>query len=221
MTDASRLLVRHTCDADIPQIVALQKRVYPHMPAWNAGKLETQLSVFPAGQIVAEYEGEIVGCASSLVVLWDEWCEEHTWKEITASGTFFTHTPSGRTLYGAEVCVDPTRQGMGIGHQLYEGRRRLCREMNLRRIIACGRLPGYHRYQHAMTPEFYAKKVVWGDIHDQVLSFQLHEGFQFCGVIDDYIPEDWESCGKASLIVWINPDHDPSRPTELAKEVLP
>ena len=57
-----------------------------------------QLEIFPQGQIVAELNGELVGAASSLVVLWDEWQAGHTWQEITARGSFDTHNPQGRTL---------------------------------------------------------------------------------------------------------------------------
>ena len=66
-----------------------------------------------------------------------------------------------------------------------------------------------------MTAEQYAKKVLWGDLTDPVLSFQLREDFRYCGIMKDYLPQDQESCGQAALIVWINPDYDPSRPTAL------
>ena len=154
-------------------------------------------------------------------MLWDDWADSHTWREITSSGTFSEHNPEGRTLYGAEVFVDPALRGLGVGHLLYEGRRKLCRAMNLKRIIACGRLPGYEAYADAMGPEFYAQKVVWGDFVDPVLSFQLREGFSYCGVIPDYLPEDVESHGNASLIVWLNPDYDPSRPTTIIEDIEP
>ncbi len=211
--------VRQTRPDDIPALIALQARVYPDIPAWSRRKLSEQLEVFPQGQIVAENEGGLVGCASSMIVLWEDWAESHSWKEITGSGTFVNHNPEGRTLYGAEVFVDPTLRKQGVGHLLYEGRRTLCRAMNLKRIIACGRLPGYHTYADEMSAEFYAQKVVWGDLHDPVLSFQLKEGFSYCGVVEDYIPEDAESRGNASVIVWLNPDYDPSRPTTIPQEI--
>jgi GNAT superfamily N-acetyltransferase len=170
---------------------------------------------------MVEMEGRPVGCAGSMIVSWDEWAGPHTWKEITASGTFDNHNPEGRTLYGAEVFVDPDLRGHGLGHLLYEGRKALCRAMNLKRIIACGRLPGYHQHADSLTPEQYAQKVVWGDFRDPVLGFQLHEGFHYCGVIEGYIPEDKESLGNASLIVWLNPDHDPERPTTMPEGDLP
>lgn len=214
-----KVSIRHLRRNDIPALIALQRRAYPpQMPPWARSSFEQQLDTFPQGQIVAELGGQLVGCASSLVVLWDDWCEAHTWKEITAGGSFDNHNPQGRTLYGAEVFVDPAVRGKGLGHALYEGRRRLCRAMNLKRIIACGRLPGYHRHAAQMGPEDYAKRVVWGDFNDPVLGFQLHEGFHYCGVIEDYLPEDPESLGHASLIVWLNPAYDARQPTRIPEE---
>ena len=211
--------VRALRATDIPEVIALQRRVYPTIPSWSPRRLSDQLDVFPQGQVVAEADEGIVGYAGSLVVLWDDWADSHTWKEITASGTFQTHNPQGRTLYGAEVFVAPEMRGGGVGHMLYEARRTLCRAMNLKRIIACGRLPGYRAHAGELSPEGYAQRVVWGDFRDPVLSFQLREGFSYCGVIEDYLPEDVESGGHASVIVWLNPDYDPDRPTSIPEEV--
>jgi hypothetical protein len=88
--------VRRTQPEDIPKLIALQKRVYPEIPPWTRVKLEKQLEVFPQGQLTAECDGEVVGCASSLIVAWDDWAETHTWREITAAGTFHNHNPDGR-----------------------------------------------------------------------------------------------------------------------------
>lgn len=206
---------------DIPDVLALQRRVYPNIPPWQPAKLQGQLEMFPQGQVVAERGGVLVGYAGSLIVAWDDWAEAHTWEEITGAGTFEHHNPAGRTLYGAEVFVDPELQGSGVGHLLYQARRKICKTMNLRRIIACGRLPGYHRHADALSAEGYAQRVVWGDLRDPVLSFQLREGFSYCGVITGYIPEDDESGGYASIIVWLNPDHKPTHPTHFAKEIFP
>ena len=204
--------VRQTRPEDIPALISLQKHIYPTIPQWNERKLREQLEAFPHGQIVAENVDGLLGCASSIMVSWDDWAEPHSWREITSAGTFENHNPLGRTLYGVEVFVDPESQGQGVGHLLYEARRTLCRRMNLKRVIACGRLPGYHRHADDMTAEFYAQKVIWGDFTDPVLSFQLREGFSYCGVMENYIPEDIESCGYASLIVWLNPDYNPDLP---------
>jgi len=57
--------------------------------------------------------------------------------------------------------------------------------------------------------------VLWGDLTDPVLSFQLREGFRYCGIMKNYIPDDHESHGNASLIVWLNPDFDTLKPSAL------
>ena len=209
----TRLLIRNTRPADAADLIELQRSVYPSIAAWTEQRVLHQLEVFPQGQVVACYGERVVGCASSLVIRWDEWGTDHTWREITANGSFDNHDPKGRTLYGAEVFVDPRLRGQRVGHRLYEARRALCRRMNLKRIIACGRLPGYHLHADEMSVETYAKKVVWGDLNDPVLGFQLKEGFSYCGVMENYLPDDDESRGHASLIVWLNPRYDPSRPT--------
>ncbi len=210
-----RVTVRPTRVEDVPRLIELQRRTYTTIQPWTQDNVARQLELFPQGQVVAELNGRIVGAASSLVVLWDEWSVEHSWNEITARGTFATHDPAGRTLYGAEVFVDSRLRGMGVGRELYRARRRICRAMNLKRIIACGRLPGYAAHADAMDVELYCKKVLWGDLADAVLSFQLREEFRFCGVVHGYIPEDAESRGNASLIVWLNPKYDPQRPTQV------
>lgn len=208
-----KTIVRNTQISDIKPLISLQKRVYPTIPSWREDMLSHQLEVFPQGQLIAEIDGQLVGAASSLVVSWNEWAVQHTWQDITAHGSFDTHNPHGLTLYAAEVFVNPEMRGSGIGHALYQGRRRICRKFNLKRIIACGRLPGYHLYAEQMPVELYAQKVIWGDIHDPVLSFQLHEGFNYCGIVSDYIPEDHESLGYAALIVWLNPRYNEKKPT--------
>lgn len=208
-----RVTVRNTRPDDLPVLIDLQRRTYPTIEPWSVDKFAQQLAVFPQGQVVAEFNGRLVGAASALVILWDEWPVEHSWEAITHGGTFTTHDPHGRTLYGAEVFVDRTLRGMGVGRALYGARRQICRALNLRRIIACGRLPGYGAHAHAMSADLYCKKVLWGDLTDPVLSFQLREGFRYCGVVPDYIPDDIESRGYASLIVWLNAKYDPRKPT--------
>lgn len=209
----ARLSVRHTRLEDIPQLVEIQNRVYPEIGGWRPEQLESQIRAFPQGQVVACLGERVVGAASSLIVQWGEWGAHHTWKEVTGSGTFSTHTPTARTLYGAEVFADPTLRRVGIGKKLYQARRQICRALNLRRIMACGRMPGYHRVGNQMSPEDYAMRVIWGDLKDPVLMFQLQEGFQYCGVINGYLPSDEESRGNATIIVWLNDRYKPTQPT--------
>jgi len=208
--------IRNTRKSDMAQILALQDRVYPGIGGWRPEQLNRQLEVFPAGQVVACVDDKVVGMASSLIVRWDDWGTRHTWREITGGGMFDTHSPEARTLYGAEVFADPALRRHGIGRKLYKARRDICRSLNLRRIMACGRMPGYHRVAEGMSPEEYAMRVIWGDFKDPVLLFQMNEGFRYCGVAHDYLPSDKESRGHATIIVWLNDRFNASLPTRVA-----
>lgn len=203
--------IRNAVADDFERIRELQKKIYPTIEPFSREQHEQHLRRFPEGQLVAELDGNVVGAASSLIVVWDDYGHFHSWKEVTGGGSFSTHNPLGRTLYGAEVFVDPDIRRHGIGRSLYAARKRICREWNLRRIIASGRLPGYHRHANAMSANTYAMKVIWGDLDDPVLRFQMREGFQFCGVIEGYLPTDRESCGYAALIVWLNTEYKANR----------
>lgn len=212
------ITIRNLTQADIAAAADLQRKVYQSIPAFSEAQFNSLFAHFPQGQFAAVAGGKLVGIAISLVILWDDYSLHHTWPSVTNDGQFDTHDMEGRTLYGAEVCVDPGCRGQGVGHALYEARRMLCRAMNLKRIIAGGRLPGYHKYATQMAPEEYAKRVIWGDLYDPVLRFQLDEGFDYCGILHGYLPTDPESIGNAALIVWLNKDYDKTRGTCLPRE---
>ena len=204
--------VRPTRLEDYAAIRALQRQSESRIAGWTLKQLESQRSAFFEGQLAAVCDGEIVGAASCLVVKWDKYVLEPTWRNLTGDGFFTTHDAAGRTLYCADVVVDLTRRGAGAARALYQAQRRLCRKLNLRRIIGAARLPGYAAVQETMSPELYAQRVLWGDVADPGLRFRMAQGFQYCGIIRDYLPEDVESCGNAALIVWLNPLYSPTEP---------
>jgi GNAT superfamily N-acetyltransferase len=124
---------------------------------------------------------------------------------FTDGATFANHDPErGRTLYGAEVMVDPDCRGRGCGKALYKARRDLVRRLKLLRIRAGARLRSYGKYAEQMSAQEYVRKVIDGEIGDPTLSFQLKQGFRVIAVVQSYIPDDPESRGYAAIIEWIN-----------------
>ena len=201
--------VRTPRPEDFPALIDLCERVYREAKPWTVEQLVSHLAVFPEGQFVAEEKatGTIVGMASSLVVRWDDYDFHADWREWTDHGYFTNHDPEdGRTLYGAEVMVDPRMQRRGIGKLLYVARRELVRRLGLRRIRAGARLRGYHRHAAKLTPEEYVTRVVRGELRDPTLTFQLREGFDVVAVVPSYLRNDPESLGHAAVIEWLNPD---------------
>jgi predicted amidohydrolase/ribosomal protein S18 acetylase RimI-like enzyme len=208
---AGEITIRRIEPNDIPMLVALNKRVFPEMAeenvVWSARQLANHLKVFPEGQLAAVVDGRVVGAVASLIVKTGrDPYRPHTYAGITDGGYFHNHDYTGDTLYGADVYVDPDFQGMGVGAALYEARRRLCKQLNLRRILAGGRLTGYAESETELTPEEYIQLVKDGELRDQVLSFQLRQGFAVRGVLRNYI-NDPHSSNFASLIEWLNPDY--------------
>src|SRR5690606_22809341 len=131
---------------------------------------------------------------ASLIVLWDDYELGDSWRDFTDGGWFTNHDPEhGRTLYGAEVMVDPRFQGHGVGTALYAAREALVRKLGLLRIRAGARLPGYHRFADRMSAHDYVKAVERGELRDPTLSFQLGRGFTVIGVISGYLRHDPDS----------------------------
>ena len=205
------VLIRQVEPEDIPTLIKLNKEAFPLMAeenvVWSERQLRNHLKLFPAGQLVALVDGRIVGAVASLIIdTGRDPYRTHTYAGITDGGYFHNHDPNGDSLYGADVYVDPDCQGKGIGGALYEARRRLCRSLNLRRIIAGGRLSGYSEKQAELTPEEYVQKVKDGELRDNVLSFQLKQGFVVRGILRNYITDPM-SGNYASLIEWLNPEY--------------
>ena len=196
-----------TQSTDVAEIIELCRRVYPASPPWTDAPLRSHLDCFPDGQLVARgADGRLAGMAASLIVRWDEYDTMGSWRDFTASGTFQNHDPvNGRTLYGAEVMVDPAVQGMGAGSALYRARRALAERLGLLRIRAGARLAGYGGVSQEMTPWEYVLDVAAARRRDPTLSFQLGRGFHVFDVVHGYLQHDPASRGWAALIQWINP----------------
>lgn len=197
-------IVRQTRPEDFPAITDVCREVYPATPPWGEKQLASHLQVFPEGQLVAEIEGLVVGMAASLIVAWDDYEMQDSWRDMTDYGMFTNHDPEGRTLYGAEVMVRPSAQGRGAGKALYKARRELVDRLGLLRIRAGARLRDYHKHAADMPAREYVRKVVRGDLVDRTLTFQLRQGFHVVAVVEGYLPNDADSLGYAAVIEWIN-----------------
>jgi GNAT superfamily N-acetyltransferase len=199
------IIVRHTQAEDFDGIIEMSLHVYGG--AWRKEQLASHLDVFPQGQVIAVERGtgRVVGMAASLIVFWDDYDMNVNWSDITANGFFTNHDPQrGRTLYGAEVMVEPDMQGHGIGKKIYAARRHICRSLGLLRIRAGARLRGYSRYAQQMTADEYVRKIVNKELGDPTLSFQLKQEFRVLAVVKDYLRHDPESLGYAAVIEWLN-----------------
>lgn len=199
--------IRNTTPADYENIAVLCLKTYPESKPWTRAQIESHIQLFAGGQFVAEETEtqQIVGMSASLIINWDDYEFSGSWRNFTDAGKFTNHDPlNGRTLYGAEIMVDPSFQGLGIGRKLYARREMLCRDLQLLRIRAGARLRGYSAYADKMTSDEYTLQVIRGKIFDPTLSFQLKQGFRVIAIASNYLANDPESLGFAAVIEWIN-----------------
>ena len=117
---------------------------------------------------------------------------------------FKNHAANGDTLYGADVSSHPDYRRLGIATKLYDARKKLAIDLNLRRIIAGARLSNYCEYANELTPLEYVSKVKRHEIKEPVLSFQLRNGFKFIKILHNYM-KDPRSLNNATFIEWKNP----------------
>ena len=202
------ILIRNTRPEDFDTIDRISRVIYPNDLPWSAKYLASTVRVFPEGQFVAveRKDGRVVGMSASLIIDWEDYGLYDSYQHVTAGGYFTNHDPEGRTLYGAEVMVDPARRRRGIGARLYAAREALVKRLGLLRIRAGARLPGYHLYADAMSAEAYVLAVIRGELRDPTLSFQLRQGFRVLAVVPGYYLRDPRGLHYAALIEWLNPE---------------
>jgi len=206
----SGLVVQKVEAVHFKKIQELCQRVYPFVKPWTEAQLNSHLSVFPEGQliIIDPKTKNAIGYAASLVLNWTDYEMQDSWTDLTDSGFFTNHdlTAEGKTLYGAEVMVDPAFQGQGVGTLLYQARAELVEKLGLLRIRAGARMRGYSKYEHQFpSARDYLIQVVSGNIFDPTLSFQIKRGFKVLALVSGYLGVDPESKGYAAVIEWLNP----------------
>jgi predicted amidohydrolase/GNAT superfamily N-acetyltransferase len=192
--------------ADYEELKTAMIEAYPNMPNsyWKEHHMQSLIKKFPDGQVVIKVNGQLAGCALSIIVDYDKFGEFHTYKEVTANYTFNTHSNDGNILYGIDVFIKPEFRGLRLGRRLYDYRKELCERLNLKGISFGGRIPNYHKFSAEMTPKQYIDKVKRKEIHDPVLNFQISNDFHPSKVLKGYLEGDNASGEYAVLLEWDN-----------------
>ncbi|HET7360931.1 MAG TPA: bifunctional GNAT family N-acetyltransferase/carbon-nitrogen hydrolase family protein [Salinimicrobium sp.] len=205
MIDSAKIELRNLRVQDYKELKISMIESYRGLEGeyWSEAEIKTLVQKFPEGQLCIVIDGKIAGCALSIIVDYDKYDDNHTY-EIILGKDFSTHTKKGDVLYGIDVFIHPEYRGMRLGRRLYEARKELCEQLNLKSIIFGGRIPNYAEYAKKLTPKQYIEKVKLKEVHDPVLSFQLSNDFHVKKVIKGYLPGDHESMEFATLMEWNN-----------------
>ncbi|ASB49818.1 bifunctional GNAT family N-acetyltransferase/carbon-nitrogen hydrolase family protein [Alkalitalea saponilacus] len=206
MTDIKNVELRNLNIDDYEELKAAMLKAYSNWQEsyWREHEIRTLLNIFPMGQLAVLVDGVIVGCALSICVKYELFGDEHSYKEITGNYTFTTHNPRGDVLYGIDMFIHPEFRGLRLGRRLYDARKELCEQLNLKAVVFGGRIPEYHIHASKMTPREYIQKVKDKELFDPTLTFQLSNDFHVKKVLTDYLPGDKESKEYAVLMQWDN-----------------
>ncbi len=208
--DIKQLAVERLNINDYHELISAMKAAYPDWQGgyWSELALAKLIERFPEGQLVIKADGKVVGSALSIIVDYQKYGDAHTYKQITGNYTFNTHDPDGDVLYGIEIFIHPDYRGLRLGRRLYDARKELCENLNLKAIVFGGRLPKFSEYASKLTPKEYINKVKSKELYDPVLSFQLANDFHVKKVLTDYMPGDVQSREFATLLQWDNIYYD-------------
>ena len=206
MIDIQKVELRNLKFEDYYELKKSMIEAYANLedPFWTEQHIKTLLKKFPEGQICIVVNGKVVGSALSIIIDYSKFGDNHTYKDIVANYTFETHDPEGDVLYGIDVFIHPEYRGLRLGRRLYDARKEICEQFNLKSIIFGGRIPNYKNYAEQMTPREYITKVKKKEIYDPVLTFQLSNDFHEKKILKGYLPEDTESLEYGVLLEWNN-----------------
>lgn len=204
---------------DLDAIQTVHRRCFPGLEPWSREQLQSQIEKFPEGQIGVELDGTLVATSSSLLVEGEAYEDQHTFAQVSDRGLIGTHDPEGDMLYGIDIAVDPEVRGYRIARRIYDARKDLIRQRNLRGMLIGGRIPSYHKFADALSPGEYLVKVMSKEIRDNVMAAQLANGFTALKVMHKYLPSDEASGGHAVLMRWNNPLYAPGGERQRAQSV--
>jgi predicted amidohydrolase/GNAT superfamily N-acetyltransferase len=200
-----KISLRNLVLTDYDRIVQIMQSSYSNIGGvWSKEQIEKLIQIFPEGQLAIEDKGELIAFALTIIVDYKKYGDDHDYISITGNYTFNTHDPEGDVLYGIEICVHPDYRSLRLGRRLYDARKEVCEKLNLRAIVAGGRMPNYAKYSKKYKPREYINKVRDKSIYDPVLTFQLSNDFRVKKILTDYLPQDSDSKAYATLIEWNN-----------------
>jgi GNAT superfamily N-acetyltransferase len=187
----------------------LQRVVFPTLAdeeRFKAAHYHKHLELFPDGQFVGLDGNRVVAATATIRLHFDFAHHDHTFAEIIQGGWLTSHEPDGDWLYGADIGVHPDYRGRGLAQALYAARQELVWELGLKGQVTAGMLSGYGAVKHQMSAEQYYAGLVAGRINDPTLSMQRRVGFEFRGLLRDYLKDP--VCDNYSVLIVLDASKD-------------
>jgi GNAT superfamily N-acetyltransferase len=197
-----RFLIRTAKPEDAIQMEYVQSKCYPTLHESEIlvrDHFVNHMKVFPEGQIVVEFDGEIVASASTFRCYFPE--HDSTFLEET-DNLWITNVqqPNGDWMYGIDMGVLPEYRGLGLSKEMYKARHEVCKRLGIKGQIIAGMTIGYGKVKDQMTIEEYCQRLENKEFTDPTITSQRNAGFRWIRPLYNYINDP--DAGYASILMY-------------------
>lgn len=193
--------------ADIDGLLALEKNVWKETGA-NREQLISRINIFPAGNIIALYNNEVVGYLSFEYINNVAKDKEFTWDFITDNGLINkSHKLNEQYMYGINISVHRKMSGqkLGFGLTLQAWINMILN--NKKGIFIGSRIPGFSNYKKQypdISAQAYIELKRGGKLRDPELRMYEKDGVCVIKLLPNYFP-DPQSLNYGVLLYRKNP----------------
>lgn len=191
-TQKLEISFRNAIIADVDGLVALENDVWGDGAA-NHEQLASRIKVFPQGNIIAIYDGRIVGYVAFEYVDDITNHSAFTWADITDNGMIInSHKPDGKYLYGINLSVHNSMRGQHLSLDLFLKVWANIILNNKKGTFLGSRIPCFMSYKKrnpGISAEEYVSLKRMGHAYDPELRLYEKDGLKPIKVLPDYFPD--------------------------------
>lgn len=182
---------------DIEALLKLEELCWASELRADREELVRRIKQNPAGNIVIDYQGEVVGVGYTQRIV-----SEQLLYQTTAAQVNQLHDDDAPVFQLLAINIHPEWQHMTLGDTMLTYLLRLASLIDsVEKVVGVTRCKNYPRYQHTMTYEQYVNQPLTDGLQiDPILNFHLSRGARIIDIIRDYRPTDSDNEGHGVLI---------------------
>lgn len=182
---------------DIEALLKLEELCWESELRVDREELTRRITQNPAGNIVIDYQGEVVGVGYTQRI-----ASEQLLYQTTAGQVNQLHDDDAPVFQLLAINIHPEWQHMALGDTMLTYLLRLASLIDsVEKVVGVTRCKNYPRYQHTMTYEQYVNQPATDGLQiDPILHFHLSHGARIINIIRGYRPADSDNEGHGVLI---------------------
>lgn len=188
--------IRHPRLDDIPALLHLEKECWPEPLRASPETILHRIEHFPAGHLVYELNGRVVGVIYSQRIQSTEPLKTTNSRNVSS-----LHTANGPITQLLALNVLPELKHLMLGDQLLTCMLRRCLlEKGTKKVVAVTLCQNYGKQTHLSINEYIHARNAHGQLLDPILRFHECHGATIKDMIPGYRPEDADNQGNGVLV---------------------